>query len=354
MSEPIMLFKKPSYPINHSLLEYLERFDRISKVSIFYDDLLRFSGSVTVYDKNDQDTLWIRVYYNEFEREEIDLNLKKIYSLLHSDGNLGIIKFLNVDSIDYCTFGNSKPFRIKVRNILNDNYTHFYIKKADASRVYGLELEHILSPDKINFLVYKDTLIEEHIMGIPGDVFIKNLLADCTETEKSQIAKEFVKFNERCMIRLLGDMRSYNYVIVPTHDFDHVVYKIRAIDFDQQCYEGNFKVYRPQFFKENYPMVKLVKDKLQNSSIEQYKDEERSVLAKRILSAENRIKRLLEIMGEDELAPESHLKQLQMELYRYTKDLNFKKAKSMGEIMNAAFEFITRNFKSSTVLKNQL
>ena len=83
MSEPIMLFKKPSYPINDSLLEYLERFDRISKVSIFYDDLLRFSGSVTVYDKNDQDTLWIRVYYNEFEREEIDLNLKKIYSLLH-------------------------------------------------------------------------------------------------------------------------------------------------------------------------------------------------------------------------------------------------------------------------------
>lgn len=354
MSEPIMLFKKPSYPINNSLLEYLERFDRISKVSIFYDDLLRFSGSVIVYDKNDQDTLWVRVYYNEFEREEIDLNLKKIYSLLHSDGNLGIIKFLNVDSIDYCTFGNSKPFRIKVRNILNDNYTHFYIKKADASRVYGLELEHILSPDKINFLVYKDTLIEEHIMGIPGDVFIKNLLADCTETEKSQIAKEFVKFNERCMIRLLGDMRSYNYVIVPTHDFDHVVYKIRAIDFDQQCYEGNFKVYRPQFFKENYPMVKLVKDKLQNSSIEQYKDEERSVLAKRILSAENRIKRLLEIMGDDELAPESHLKQLQMELYRYTNDLNFKKAKSMGNIMNAAFEFITRNFKSSNMLKNRL
>ena len=354
MSEPVMIFKKPSYPINDALLQYLERFDRISKVSIFYDDLLRFSGSITVYDKNDEDTLWIRVYYNEFEREEIDLNLKKIYSLLHSDGNLGIIKFLNVDSIDYCTFGNSKPFRIKVRNILNDNYTHFYIKKADASRVYGLELEHILSPDKINFLVYQDTLIEEHIMGIPGDVFIKTLLKDCTETEKSQIAKEFVKFNERCMIRLLGDMRSYNYVIVPTHDFDQVVYKIRAIDFDQQCYEGNFKVYRPQFFKENYPMVKLVKEKLQNSSIEQYKDEERSVLAKRMISAENRINRLLEIMGEDELAPEAHLHQLQMELYNYTNDLNFKKAKSMGEIMNAAFEFITRNFKSINLFKSRM
>lgn len=353
-SEPVMLFKKPSYPISKSLLEYLERFDRLSKVSIFYDDLLRFSGSVIVYDKNDEDTLWSRVYYSEYETQEIELTLKKIYSLLHSDGNLGIIKFLNVDSIDYCTFGNSKPFRIKVRNILNDNYTHFYIKKADASRIYGLELEHILSPDKINFLVYNDTLIEEHIMGIPGDVFIKTLLSDCTETEKSQIAKEFVKFNERCMIRLLGDMRSYNYVIVPTHDFDHVVYKIRAIDFDQQCYEGNFKVYRPQFFKENYPMVKLVKDKLQNSSIEQYKDEERSVLAKRIHSAEDRIKRLLEIMGEDIIAPEEHLKQLQLELYRYTNDLNFKKAKSMGNIMSAAFEFITRNFKNTNLFKTGL
>lgn len=351
MTEPLMLFKKPSYPVNAALLEYLKRFDRLSKVSIIYDDLLRFTGSVTVYDKLDEDTLWIRVYYNEYEREEIDLTLKKVYSLLHSDGNLNIIKFLNVDSIDYCTFGNSKPFRIKVRNILNDNYTHFYIKKADASRIYGLELEHILSPDKINFLVYQDTLIEEHIMGIPGDVFIKTLLSECSEPEKSQIAKEFVKFNERSMIRLLGDMRSYNYVIVPIHDFDQVVYRIRAIDFDQQCYEGNFKVYRPQFFKENYPMVKLVKEKLQDSSIDQYKDEERSVLAKRILSAETRIKILLEIMGNDFLAPAANTQQLQMELYNYTKDLNFKKAKSMGNIMIAAFDFIVRNYQNKNMLK---
>jgi hypothetical protein len=354
MSEPLMIFKKPSYPVSQALLGYLERFDRISTVPIFYDDLLRFSGSINVYDKNNQDTLWIRVYYNEFERNEIDLNLKKIYSLLHSDGNSEIIKFLSIDAIDYCTFGNSKPFRIKVRNILNDNYVHFYIKKADASRVYGLELEHILSPDKINFLVYKDTLIEEHIIGIPGDVFMSQHLKNCTETEKSQIAKEFVKFNERCMIRLLGDMRAYNYVIVPIHDFDHVVYKIRPIDFDQQCYEGNFKVYRPQFFKENYPMILLVKEKLQSTSIEQYKNEERSILAKRIHSSESRIKRFLHIMSQDDIAPASNLKQLQLELYRYTNDLNFKNAKSMGDIMSATFEFVTRNYKNPNLFKTGL
>ncbi len=332
-------------------MNYLERFDLVSKEPIMYDDLLRFSGAISVFDKNDQDTLWIRVYYNEYEREEIDLNLKKVYSLLYSDGNLDILKFLNVDAIDYCTFGNSKPFRIKVRNILNDNYTYFYIKKADASRVYGLELEHLLSPYKINFLVFKDTLIEEHIIGIPGDVFMNSLLNKCTEIEKAQIAKEFVKFNERCMIRLLGDMRSYNYVVIPIHDFDQVVYKIRPIDFDQQCYEGNFKVYRPQFFKENYPMVKIVKDKLQDRSIEQYKNEERSSLAKRINSAENRIKILMKIMGNDTISTEENVNKLKMELYHYTHDMSFKNAKSMGNVLSSAFEFVTRNFNTTNVFR---
>lgn len=345
-SEQLMIFKKPSYPINPLFLDYLERFDRVSKVSIYYDDLLRFSGSIAVFDKNDIDTLWIRVYYSEFERAEIDLNLKKIYSYLHSDGNNDIIKFLNIDAIDYCTFGNSKPFRVKVRNILNDNYTYFYVKKADASRVYGLELEHILSPDKINFLVFKDTLIEEHIMGIPGDVFIETLLSSLTEVEEAQIAKEFVKFNERCMIRLLGDMRAYNYVIVPIHDFDQVVYKIRPIDFDQQCYEGNLKVYRPKFFKENYPMVQLIKDKLESSSIAQYKNEERAALAKRIFTNQNRVNKLLHIIGNDTIAPDSHVEQLKLELYRLTNDVNFKRAKSMGIVLHSAFDFVTRNYKN--------
>ena len=301
--EQLMIFKKPSYPINEALLDYLERFDRISKFPIAYDDLLRFSGSINVYDKEDQDTLWVRVYYNEFEREEIDLTLKKIYSLLHSDGNLEIIKFLNVDSIDYCTFGNSKPFRIKIRNILNDNYTHFYVKKADASRVYGLELEHILSPDKINFLVHQDTLIEEHIMGIAGDVFINNHLKNCTETEKSQIAKEFVKFNERSMIRLLGDMRAYNYVVIPIHDFDQVVYRIRAIDFDQQSYEASKSVYMPQYFKQNNALIELGMKYMTPESVWQYQIEERSMISSRLKSDSPRVYDLMNVMAKYEIAP---------------------------------------------------
>jgi hypothetical protein len=343
--EKLMSKKKPAYPVNNSLDEYLNHYNRKIEIPIFYDDLLRFAGSVVVYDANDDDTLWVRVYYSDVERIEIDLSLKKVYSILHSDGSDSIYQYLSVDAVDFCTFGNSKPFRIKVRNILNDNFTYFYIKKTDASRIYGLELEHMLSPYNLNFLVYKDTLIEEHIAGIPGDVFIKDMLPNCTESEKAQLAKEFVKFNERCMIRLLGDMRSYNYVIVPVHDFDHVVYRIRAIDFDQQCFEGKLKVYRPQFFKENYQMVELVRSKLRRDSVDQYKLEERSIVAKRILSSGNRIKKLRAIAKKDQISTAENTTMLKEHIYELTLDIAFKKCKTMGEVLDLALNFVKRNYQ---------
>ncbi|AUS03994.1 hypothetical protein [Pseudotamlana carrageenivorans] len=341
--------RKPSYPITEELEQYLSRYNRGVKIPIFYDDLLRFQGSIVVYDRDDNDTLWIRVYYNEFEREEIESSLKKVYTIFHSDGNENILPFLSVDAIDFCTFGNSKPFRIKIRNVLNDNTTYFYIKTADASRIYGLELEHMLSPYNLNFLVYKNTLIEEHIAGIPGDEFIKNMLPNCSKSEKAQIAKEFVKFNERCMIRLLGDMRSYNYVIVPTHDFDKVVYKIRAIDFDQQSYEGKFNIYRPQFFKENYEMVQLVSNTIQKLSIDQYKTEERSILVKRFKSSHIRIEKLIECMEHDEISIPEYIDTLKTTIFDYTHDVNFKKSKNMGEILRHSLGFLTRNYENVNI-----
>lgn len=159
----------------------------------------------------------------------------------------------------------------------------------------------------MNYLVYKDTLIEEHILGIPGDIFISQYLHKCNELEKAQLAKEFVKFNERCMVGLLGDMRSYNYVIIPTHDFDQVVYRIRALDFDQQSYEGNLRNYFPQYFKENFKMVQMVLDKLLPSSIEQYRKEARSVMVRRILNNQDRFNDLMNVMKKDAIAPASHV-----------------------------------------------
>ena len=351
MEEKLISQKKPFFPITSELNAYLKQYNRWVFTPIFYEDLLRFSGSIVVYDENDEDTLWVRVYYTDSEREDIDYNLKKVYAILHSDGNEASIPYLNVDAIDYCTFGNSKPFRIKIRNVLNDNFTYFYVKRTDASRVYGLEFEHMLSPHNLNFLVNDTTLIEEHIAGIPGDVFIEDFLADCTPAQQAQIAKEYVKFNERCMIRLLGDMRAYNYVVIPTHDFDQVIYKIRAIDFDQQCYEGKLKVYRPQFFKENYPMVSIVKDKLTLDSVNQYKIEERSILAKRIISAGVRLDNLVTIMKQDHLTQPEYLKNLRAEIFKFTKDDTFKLANSAGDIMEASLDYVRRHYENLNMAK---
>ena len=190
MTEKLMSKKKPFFPINDRLNEYLSEYNRNLKIPVFYEDLKRFSGSVSVFNKKDKDTLWVRVFYSEFERQDIDLSLKKVYNLLHSDGNESNIDLLNIDAIDYCTFGNSKPFRIKIRNIVNDNFTYFYVKKTDASRIYGIEFEHMLSPRNLNFLVNRSSLIEEHIAGIPGDIFIKEYLPKCSEYQTSQIATE--------------------------------------------------------------------------------------------------------------------------------------------------------------------
>ena len=345
VEKKLMSKKKPTFPVNNLLDEYLKKYNRNIKISIFYDDLLRFQGSVIVYDKNEKDTLWVRTYYSEYDRKEIDASLKKIYTILHSDGNDETIPFLNVDGIDYCTFGNSKPFRIKIRNIINDNYTYFYVKKADASRIYGLELEHILSPHNMNFLVHKDTLIEEHISGIPGDNFIKDFLPKCTESEKSQIAKEFVKFKERCLVRLLGDMRSYNYVIIPTHDFDQIIYKIRAIDFDQQSFEGNLKVYDLQFLKENFKIVDMVNRKLDNNSIMQYKLEERSFMAKRMITSPRRASRLIKCMKNDTLSFPDNVQLLKKHLIKYVGDVKFKECTNMGEILETILVFVKRNYQ---------
>src|SRR6056300_383891 len=340
MADKLISKKKPFYPISSGLKGFLKSYDRWIDTPIFYEDLLRFSGSIAVYHKNDQDTLWVRVYYTDTERREIDYNLKKIYTLLHSDGNESGIQYLNIDAIDYCTFGNSKPFRIKIRNVLNDNFTYYYLKRTDASRVYGLELEHMLSPYNLNFLVNQSTLIEEHIAGIPGDQFIKEFLPQCTDAEKSQIAKEYVKFNERSMIRLLGDMRAYNYVVVPTHDFDQVVYKIRAIDFDQQSFEGKLSVYRPQFFKENKALMDLVRAKLNQNSINQYKDDERSIVARRIISSGNRLQSLVRIIQSQTLTTDANLERLRKEIFKFTKDRAFLDSKSMGDVMRAALNYV--------------
>jgi hypothetical protein len=325
--------KKPMFPVSEALREFLNNHGREVKLPVAYRDLQRFVYSVPLKDKEGRDTLWETVVYDKREWDYIRDGLIKIYAVLKTEGDLSFSKHLDVSRIDYCAFGNSQPFRIRIVNKFNDNYDHYYIKIADASRIYGLELEHMLSPNRMTFFTYQQTLVEEHIPGIPGDTFISNYL-ERPDTNIIRLAKEFVKFNERCFVRLLGDMRSYNFVVDITPDIEDFQYRIRAIDFDQQSYEGRKNLYLPQFFKENNPLVKATLKYLNQDSIEQYQSEERTMMTFRLVSARYRIKQILDIMGRDKISTPEKIAQLAQELndFHSTKS-HLLKGQSMGKLV---------------------
>jgi len=324
--------KKNFYPVGEQLLQYLNKYNRATTLPIQYEDLIRFETAIPLLDMEGNDTLWETVYYAEYDANEIHSALAQIYVLLKTGGDQQVLKHLSVARIDYCTFGNSKPFRIRIINRFNDNYDHFYIKRADSSRIYGLELEDLLSPNSVMYLVDGETLIEEHIAGIPGDDFIKNNL-DTTTFNQIRIAKEFVKFNERCFVRLLGDMRSYNFVMDITPDIEGNQYRMRAIDFDQQSYEGWKSFYMPQYFKENNPIIYLGMKHMDPKTVYQYQLEERSLIGARIRARRIQVVALFRVLSEDIISEPEKVEELARDLANHHNTDKFLSCKTMGEIV---------------------
>ena len=324
--------RKEKYPVSPSLMQYLHHFGRRAEIPVVYDDLLRFTASMPYENPSGQETLWLTVAYEPSVMAELQPKLTRLYAMLKIGGDLSRTEHLAVERVDFGDFGNSRPFRIRIINRFNGNTDHFYVKYADASRVYGLELEHLLSPFRINYLVRENTLIEEHIAGIPGDNFIGTYL-EREDVNKVRIAKEFVKFAERCYLRLLGDMRAVNYVVDITPDFEEVQYRVRPIDFDQQCYEKRLEVYRPHLFPDNKPVDDLVREHLNVPTIVQYRQEERSQTARRIQAESRRYTALLSTMRKTPIAPQDHVEQLATELDAYHECKDFTGAASMADLV---------------------
>jgi hypothetical protein len=324
--------KKPSYPIGEELRGYLRKFRRERQLPVTYEQLRGFHEAIPLMDPEGRHTLWESVAYRSEEMPALNEGLKQIYALLRVDGDFSVMEHLYIDRVDFCSFGNSTPFRIRIVNAYNDNPDYFYVKKADASRVYGLELEHLLSPNRLNFLTHRNTLVEEHIAGIPGDIFSLRWL-DRPELKPIRIAKELVKFNERCFVRLLGDMRSYNFVVVITPDFEGSQIRIRAMDFDQQSHNGRKNFYLPQFFKENATLVKFCDQHLHRQTALQYQREEQSLILHRAELAAARLTRLLEVMAGDPIAPPENIGTLREGLAEHFHSDTFLRCDSMGALV---------------------
>ena len=202
-----------------------------------------------------------------------------------------------------------------------------------------MELEHLLSPNKINYLVKGSTLIEEHIQGIPGDTFIKNFLPK-QEFNPLRVAKEFVKFNERSLVQLLGDMRNDNFVVEVIPDFDDLYFRLRAIDFDQHCYEGSLKIYMPQYFKENNPIINLGFKSMSPLLELQYQQEERSRLLTRVRAASDLLPALMTAIKNETLSTEENITKLRNELSELYEDSRFGNARTMGDLLIISLQML--------------
>ncbi len=331
--------RKEIYPVSGPLNHYLYHFNRQSDIPVVYDELLSFTGSVPYEDPSGEETLWLSVMYSPEVMERLRPMLTQIYTALKLGGDDAHHSHLLVDRIDFGVFGNSRPFRVCVTNQFNDNSDYYYVKRVDASRIYGLELEHILSPNRINYLVNGNTLIEEHIAGVPGDKFMRDYLSK-PELNKVRIAKEFTKFNERCFIRLLGDMRSVNYVVDITPDFEEVQYRVRPIDFDQQSYEGKEKVYLAYNFRSNREVSKLGLKSLNRATVRQYAEEERSQMSRRASSEHRRLSAVLSTMKREQIAPPENVAKLGANLDKIHSTKDFSKCKTMGTLTAAHIRYM--------------
>jgi hypothetical protein len=324
--------RKPSYAIGGALRQYLAGHGRELELPVSYGRLEGFRETVPLFGSDGKDTLWETAIYGPDEMAALKVDLKRVYALLKVGGDLSVMEHLYIDRVDFCAFGNSTPFRVRIVNGINENADYFYVKKADASRAYGLELEHLLSPNRLNFVTHAATLVEEHIAGVPGDVFIARWL-DNREIKPVRIAKELIKFNERCFIRLLGDMRSYNFVVVLTPDFEGWQVRIRAMDFDQQSWSGRRSFYLPQFFKDNLPLVEFCTRLLDRKTAYQYQREERTILVRRAESARGRLSLLLDAMDADPIAPHEHVVALREGLAEHFESTAFLACDSMGALL---------------------
>ncbi len=331
--------KKPSFPIGEALRTYLLRIRRERELPVTYERLRRFADSVPLTDRKGRPTLWESVFYDRLDMQSLHDDLKRVYAILRVDGDLSVMQHLYVDRIDFCAFGNSAPFRVRIVNAYNDNPDHFYVKRGDASRVYGLELEHLLSPNRLNYVTCGGTLVEEHIAGIPGNEFIDRWL-ESPEIRPIRLAKELVKFNERCFVRLLGDMRAYNFVVVVTPDFEGAQIRVRAMDFDQQSYEGRLNLYRPQFFKDNAPLALFCTKHLRIETARQYQREEQVLMLQRATIIEDRLGLLLKAMSSETLAPLAHVHQLRESLAEHYRRKEYLACESMGALVRENLQSI--------------
>ncbi|HEX8041272.1 MAG TPA: hypothetical protein VF490_19125, partial [Chryseosolibacter sp.] len=142
------------------------------------------------------------------------------------------------------------------------------------------------------------------------------------------------------LVQLLGDMRNDNFVVEVIPDFDELYFRLRTIDFDQHCYEGDLKIYMPQYFRENNPIINLGFKSMSPLLEMQYQKEERTRLLTRVKAAGGQLEALLNAMRNEELSTQQNIEHLRSGLAELYEDDDFLQAGTMGEIVATSLQML--------------
>jgi hypothetical protein len=119
-------------------------------------------------------------------------------------------------------------------------------------------------------------------------------------------------------------------------------FRLRAIDFDQECYEGSHLIYMPQFFKENNPIINLGIKSMSPVLEHQYQREERMRLWIRVQAAGTQLQTMLDAMEDDVLSSPENIHQLKHELSELYSDSKFLSCSTMGSIVRTSLRMLEK------------
>jgi hypothetical protein len=89
----------------------------------------------------------------------------------------------------------------------------------------------------------------------------------------------------------------------------------------------------PQYFKQNNPIIFLGIKCMSRETVRQYQVEERTLIKRRVNSANTRLDDMLAVMSMDELAPKAHVARLADELGEHYGSKGFLHCETMGELV---------------------
>ena len=97
-------------------------------------------------------------------------------------------------------------------------------------------------------------------------------------------------------------------------------------------------MYLTQFFPENRPVVELCTRLLNYPTMQQYQNEERILVQRRLIAARSRIGHLLEAMRKTPCSTPEKIKELSQELGEYHKSNAFRNCQTMAGVVKANIE----------------